>query len=223
MKGQMMAARSSPFSIRIRGPLACFTRPELKTERVSYEVMTPSAARGVFEAVLWKPAIVWRIERIKVLAPISFTSIRRNEVNQKISGDSAESWARGTRLPEAYFADEDRAQRHTLALRDVDYVVDAYFELTPKMGPADNLQKFEEMFARRVAKGQCFHRPYLGCREFVADFSLADDAPQPIEVTRQLGRVLLDFDYASRRPVFFDASLINGIVTVPPLKGAAVA
>jgi CRISPR-associated protein Cas5d len=220
-----MAARSAPFSIRVQAPLACFTRPELKTERVTYEVITPSAARGVFDAILWKPAIVWRIERIKVLAPIAFMSIRRNEVNHRISSD-AESWMRGTQRPPAYFADDpsNRAQRHTLALRDVDYVIDAYFEMTERAGADDSLHKFEEMFTRRLAKGQCFHRPYLGCREFAADFMPADGHPDPIPVTRDLGRMLHDLDYqGANRPVFFDAKLIDGIVAIPPWRGAAAA
>ncbi|HUP58787.1 MAG TPA: type I-C CRISPR-associated protein Cas5c [Thermoanaerobaculia bacterium] len=219
-----MSSRSSPLSVRVRGSLACFTRPELKTERVSYEVMTPSAARGVLEAICWKPAIVWRIERIKVLAPIVFTSIRRNEVNARISSDSAISWMRGTERPEVYFADEDRAQRHTLALRDVDYVVEAYFELTSRAGTADNVNKFEEIFRRRVEKGQCFHRPYLGCREFTADFANSDGHPVPIPETRLLGRMLFDLDYGEpNRPLFFDAGLVDGVLAVPPWKGVAAA
>lgn len=221
-----MQVRSSPVSVRVRAPLACFTRPELKTERVSYEVMTPSAARGVFDAILWKPAIVWRIERISVLAPIAFTSIRRNEINHKISSDSAQSWMKGTQRPEPYFADDaaNRAQRHTLALRDVDYVIDGYFEITDRRGADDNVQKFEEMFARRVAKGQCFHRPYLGCREFAADFGPADGHPRPISLTRALGRMLYDVDYRSgKRPLFFDARLVDGVLEVPPWRGVAAA
>src|SRR5207244_10832105 len=135
------------------GEYACFTRPELKAERVSYEVMTPSAARGVLEAILWKPAIRWTISRIHVLAPIRFTAVRRNEVNSKLSvrGDVSR-----------YFADEDRAQRNTILLTDVDYVIEAHFEMTDRAGPDDNLQKFEQMFARRLAKGQSVHAPYRG-------------------------------------------------------------
>jgi CRISPR-associated protein Cas5d len=211
-------------SVRVRGPIACFTRPELKTERVSYDVMTPSGARGVLEAILWKPAIVWRIERIKVLNAIAFVSIRRNEVNEKISTQNATAWMKGTSAPVDFFADEDRAQRHTLALRDVDYVIDAFMEMTDRKGPDDNMQKFEEMFRRRVEKGQCFQRPYLGCREFVADFESADGHPEPIAETRDLGRMLHDIDFANgRRPVFFDARLRGGVLEVPPWKGVAAA
>lgn len=219
-----MSIRGSTLSVRLRGPLACFTRPELKSERVSYEVMTPSAARGALEAILWKPAIVWRIERIKVLVPIVFTSIRRNEVNKKISTDNAISWMNGSRPPENFFADEDRAQRHTLALRDVDYVVEAHFELTSRAGDGETSVKFEEMFRRRVEKGQCFQTPYFGCREFVAAFESAKDHPPPISETLDLGRMLLDIDFErGRRAGFFDARLVSGVLDVPRWEGVAAA
>lgn len=221
-----MHPRSATFSVRVRAPLACFTRPELKTERVSYDVMTPSAARGVLEAILWKPAIVWRVERIKVLAPIAFTSTRRNELNHKISSDSAQSWMRGSQRPDPYFADDpsNRAQRHTLALRDVDYVIDAHFEMTKRRGPEDGLQKFEAMFVRRLEKGQCFQRPYLGCREFTADFTPAETGVTPIAETRDLGRMLYDIDYADgRRALFFEARLVDGVVEIPPWEGVVSA
>ena len=137
--------RSPTYKVRVRGPYACFTRPELKVERVSYEVMTPSAARGVLDAILWKPAIRWVVERIHVLAPIRFAAVRRNEVNSRLSarGDVAR-----------YYADEDRAQRNTILLTDVDYVVEAHFRMTASAGPDDNMQKFEQMFRRRLAKGE---------------------------------------------------------------------
>jgi CRISPR-associated protein Cas5d len=161
-----MTMRSPTYRIRVRGPYACFTRPELKVERVSYEVMTPSAARGVLDAILWKPAIHWVVERIHVLAPIRFSAVRRNEVNSRLSprGDVSH-----------YYADEDRAQRNTILLTDVDYVVEAHFRMTELAGPDDNMQKFEQMFTRRLAKGQSFHAPYLGCREFAARFEPAPD------------------------------------------------
>jgi CRISPR-associated protein Cas5d len=199
--------------------MACFTNPALKVERFSYDVMTPSAARGVLEAVCWKPAIVWRIDRIKVLKPISRIAIRRNEVNSRLSTDSAISWMQGDSSPTDYFADEDRAQRNMVALRDVDYVIEAHFEMTQKAGPGDNVQKFEEMFRRRVAKGQCFQTPYLGCRELVADFFPADEHPAPIPETRSLGRMLHDIEFSTagpHRPVFFDATLDAGVLAVPP-------
>jgi len=208
-----MSERSPTLSVRFRGPLACFTRPEFKTERVSYEVMTPSAARGALEAILWKPAIVWRIERIHVLKPIHFTAFMRNEVTRRMSPDS-----------DGILADEDRAQRNTVALTDVDYVVEAHFEFTPKKGEADNLGKFLDMFSRRVENGQCFHRPYLGCREFAADFSSAADAPPPHlgprQMDKELGLMLHDIEFGGEnRPRFFHAKLEAGILHVPPWNG----
>ena len=170
----MPILRSPTLRLRARGPLACFTRPELKVERVSYPVMTPSAARGLLEAVLWKPAIAWHVERIRVLKEIKFTAFRRNEVNSKASPPKAATIENGGPvLP--YFADEDRAQRNTVALADVDYVIEAHFTMTNKAGPDDNMTKFVEMFKRRVEKGQHFHQPYFGCREFVAEVLPADD------------------------------------------------
>jgi CRISPR-associated protein Cas5d len=213
--------RSSSLSVRVTGPMACFTNPALKVERFSYDVMTPSAARGVLEAICWKPAIVWRIDRIKVLKPIERIGIRRNEVNSRLSTDSAISWMQGDSAPADYFADEDRAQRNMVALRDVDYVIEAHFEMTPNAGPGDNVQKFEEMFQRRVSKGQCFQTPYLGCRELVAEFSPAEGHPTPIAETRSLGRMLHDIEFVAgkpNRPVFFDASLESGVLAVPPWK-----
>jgi len=209
-----MSLRSPTFRVRVFGPYACFTRPELKTERVSYEVMTPSAARGVLEAILWKPAIRWVIERIHVLAPIRFTAVRRNEVNSKLSprGDVGN-----------YFADQDRAQRNTILLTDVDYVIEAHFEMTERAGSEDNVLKFEDMFTRRLAKGQAFHAPYLGCREFAARFEPAPDewhVPDELRERRELGVMLLDLDFgpaANSRPSprFFEAILDQGTVEVP--------
>lgn len=212
----MPPRRTPTLRLRARGPWACFTRPELKVERVSYPVMTPSAARGLLEAVLWKPAIRWRIERIRVLAPIAFTAFRRNEVNSKASGPAASVVENGGAAP-LYFADEDRAQRNTVALRDVDYVVEAFLELTERAGAEDNLTKFVDMFERRVKKGQCFHQPYLGCREFAAEVLPAEEAPAPIGETREIGLMLWDVDYAAKgnRPVFFDARLEAGVLEVP--------
>jgi CRISPR-associated protein Cas5d len=191
-------------------------------ERFSYDVMTPSAARGVLEAICWKPAIVWRIERIKVLAPIRRIAIRRNEVNSRVSTDNAISWMQGDTRPVAFFADDDRAQRNMVALREVDYVIDAHFELTARAGAEDNVRKFEEMFIRRVERGQCFQTPYLGCRELAAKFSSAADHPPPIAETRDLGRMLHDIEFFPQpRPVFFEAQLRDGVLDVPPWKGGA--
>ena len=207
--------RSPTLALRARGPLAIFTRPELKTERVSYPVMTPSAARGLLEAVLWKPAIVWRVERIKVLNEIHFTAFRRNEVNSKASLPPLKILRHGGKIT-SYFADDDRAQRNTVALRDVDYVVEAHFEMTPRAGNEDNVNKFVDMFVRRVEKGQHFHKPYFGCREFPAAFEMCENE-LPVSCyageTRDLGFMLYDIDYArDKQPIFFRAVMVNGII-----------
>jgi CRISPR-associated protein Cas5d len=211
-----MPLRSPTLRLRARGSLACFTRPELKIERVSYPVITPSAARGLLEAVLWKPAICWRIERVHVLKPIRFISFRRNEVNHRaVAPAGTVVRDGGTVLP--YFADDDRAQRNTLALRDVDYLIEARFEMTEKAGPLDNLTKFVDIFERRVAKGQCFHQPYLGCRELAAEVLPAADAPAAEDINQDLGLMLWDVEYAPHRnrPIFFHARLEHGILDVP--------
>lgn len=214
----MTSTRSPSLSVRARGPLAVFTDPAMKAERVTVPVMTPTAAIGLLSAVLWKPAISWEIERIKVLAPIRFTSIRRNEVTSKAPVPSAAA-LRGEAPYPHYFADDDRAQRNTVALKEVDYVIDARFALTPAAGAADNVPKFVDMFRRRVEKGQHFHAPYLGVRECAADVLPADDAPPPISDTRDLGRILWWIDFAAAggvRPHFFEARLVNGVLAVPP-------
>jgi CRISPR-associated protein Cas5d len=212
----MTPLRSPTLRLRARGPLACFTRPELKVERVSYPVMTPSAARGLLEAILWKPAIAWRIERIHVLKPIRFVAFRRNEVNSKAVAPAA-AVVRDGGTVEPYFADDDRAQRNTLALRDVDYLIEAHFKMTDRAGPEDNVNKFVEIFNRRVEKGQCFHQPYFGCRELVAEILPAADLPQTQDLTQDLGWMLWDVEYAPgrNRPLFFEARLDRGVLTVP--------
>ena len=198
------------------GRWLCFTRPELKVERVSYPVITPSAARGILEAILWKPAISWHIERVRVLKEIKFTAFRRNEVNSKALAPAANVIKNGGTSP-LLFADEDRAQRNTVALSDVDYVIEAHFTLTEKAGRDDNLTKFVDMFERRVAKGQHFHQPYFGCREFVAELLPAEDAPAPIDDSRDLGWMLWDIQFSpeGNKPLFFPASLDRGVLAVP--------
>jgi len=202
--------------LRARGEFACFTRPEFKVERVSYPVMTPSAARGLIEAVLWKPAIQWHIDRIKVLNEIRFTAFRRNEVSRRAVAPSAAVVRNGGPVS-PYFADEDRAQRNTVALRDVDYVIEAHFTMTERAGPEDNPGKFLDMFRRRVEKGQHFHQPYLGCREFVAEVLPTDEAPAPIRESCDLGIMLWDITYGpeGNRAVFFPAVLEEGVLNVP--------
>ncbi|NTX60342.1 type I-C CRISPR-associated protein Cas5 [Myxococcus sp. CA051A] len=209
----MKTATSRRFQVRAEGPLACFTRPEMKAERVSYEVMTPSAARGLLEAILWKPAIRWHVHEITVLTPVKWMSFRRNEVNSRAVVGRFD-----------YAADEDRAQRNTVALRDVDYVITASFSLVAaRAGAEDNIRKFEEMFERRLEKGQYFHAPYLGCREFSAQVRPMDVSPRAAEEgrgRRPLGLMFYDFDFgggdAAVRPLFFEAYLEDGVLQVPP-------
>jgi CRISPR-associated protein Cas5d len=214
----MASCLSSPtLSLRARGPFAVFTDVAMKAERVTIPVMTPTAAAGLLSAVLWKPAIFWTIERIKVLAPISFTSFRRNEVTSKAPTPSAAAM-RGEASYPHYFADDDRAQRNTVALRDVDYVIEARFSLTSLAGSGDNVPKFVDMFRRRVEKGQHFFQPYLGVRECAADVLSADGAPPAIDDTRELGRILWWIEYSPTgeiRPHFFQARLVNGVLDVP--------
>jgi CRISPR-associated protein Cas5d len=211
------------YRVRIRGNLACFTRPEFKTERFSYEVMTPSAARGIIEAILWKPAIQWQIRRILLLAPPRFIQLKRNEVTK---GASVANVQRATRsgAPLDYYADEDRAQRNTLALRDVDYAVEAEFRMTARQGPDDNPRKFDEMFRRRLEKGQFHMAPYLGSREFPAIVEPYAGDPAPLETeTRDLGYMLHDLRYSFKKnePVFFHARVERGVIEVPQWEAAA--
>jgi len=194
--------------VKVWGDFACFTRPETKVERVSYPVMTPSAARGVLEAIFWKPEFVWLVREIWILKPIQYFSILRNEINNKQS----------YRSKGVYFADDsnNRAQRHTLALRDVAYIIKARIEL--KSHADADIAKYQDQFRRRVERGQCAHRPYLGCREFSAEFSPVDGSEHPISLTDNLGQMLGDLDYeadGSGKPIFFEAELDNGILKVP--------
>lgn len=210
--------RSMLLRVRAHGDLACFTRPELKAERMSYPVLTPSAARGLLEAILWKPAIKWHVERIRVLKPIRFTAFRRNEVNSKAPAPTAALVAKGG-VPPVLFADEDRAQRNTVALRNVDYIIEARFSMTDKAGPEDNIRKFEEMFRRRVEGGQHFHQPYFGCREFPARIEPVDAIPEPhpeLKGEKELGLMLWDIEFGPKRkiPRFFAARLNDGVLEV---------
>lgn len=224
------------FGVRLRvwGDLALFTRPEMKAERVSYDVITPSAARGVLEAVYWKPQIRWVIDRIHVLRPIRWMNLRRNEVGSKASAaDARSAMARG-RGDLGLMIEEDRQQRASLLLRDVDYLIEAHFELRDA---ADSPEKHYAMFSRRAREGQCFHRPYLGCREFAASFALiepGDPLPTSLlpsaEANRDLGFMLHDLDYTpdakgsvldghtgqrlNPQPRFFRAKLENGVIDV---------
>jgi len=215
-----MADRSNPIFVRVSGPLALFTRPEMKVERVSYDIITPSAARGILEAILWKPQMHWIIKRIKVLNPIRFVSVKRNEIANKIPSTACK-WARENKAERDFFADDDRQQRNSLLLRDVDYVIEAIIELKEKAGPEVNIPKYLEMFKRRVEKGQRYHQPYLGCREFPAQVSLSDgNERSDAELLGQktdLGWMLLDIEYSgggSKQPRFFHAEMIDGVIEV---------
>jgi CRISPR-associated protein Cas5d len=219
--------------MHVWGDYACFTRPEMKVERVSYDVITPSAARGILEAIHWKPAIRWHVERIHVLKPVRFQSIRRNEVGAKASAaNAASAMKRGTTEGLGVVVDENRQQRAAMVLVDVAYVIEAYFTMTGKAGPGDTPAKHISMFNRRAAQGQCFHRPCLGTREFAAEFALiADDAPLPasaLEPDRRdadLGWMLHDIDFSSGRNEsrFFRALMKDGVIEVPPFQSEEVA
>ena len=209
--------------LHIWGDHACFTRPEMKVERVSYDVMTPSAARGVLEAIHWKPAILWVVDAIHVLNPIRFTSIRRNEVGAKIPVGSVRSAMIREDTNELGLAvDENRQQRAATVLVKPAYVIEAHFELTDAAGEGDTAAKHVAMFNRRAAAGQCFHRPYLGTREFAAHFELVggDLPPSKLpddQLNRDLGWMLHDIDHANvHTPYFFRAGLVDGVMAVPP-------
>jgi len=217
------------FGVRVKvwGERACFTRPEMKSERVSYDVITPSAARGILEAIHWKPAIRWHIDRIRVLKPIRFESIRRNEVGSKISpANVSRAMKAGSTAGLTNYVDQDRQQRAAMVLRDVAYVIEAHFELTPKAGADDSVGKHLDIFNRRARKGQCFHMPCLGVREFPAAFALIEEGeslPAPHEsllAERDLGWMLHDIDFAQgMAPRFFRARMAQGVIEVPLLRG----
>jgi len=195
--------------LRVKGDYALFTRPEMKVERVSYDVMTPSAARGILEAIYWKPAIRWVIDRIHVLNPIRFENIRRNEMSNRISVNQKDM---NNNQPVCRFIEDDRQQRASLVLKNVDYIIEAHFELT---GSDDSdPKKHWAMFERRAKKGQCFHRPYFGCREFPVDFEWCDELLNSSFVGEQdLGFMLHDIDFADNMaPQFFRAVMNDGII-----------
>ncbi|MDF1586922.1 type I-C CRISPR-associated protein Cas5c [Marinimicrococcus flavescens] len=217
--------------LRVWGHHACFTRPEMKAERVSYDVITPSAARGILEAIHWKPAIRWVVDRLHVLEPVRFESIRRNEVGKKASSGPAERAMRSGQIDDLrLLVDEERQQRAATVLRDVAYVIEAHFEMTARAGPGDNPAKHLESFSRRARKGQCFHQPCLGCREFPASFALIEPGeavPAPdraLHGERDLGWMLLDIDYqADRASRFFRAVMRDGVIEVPAMTAAGTA
>lgn len=205
--------------LRVWGDYACFTRPEMKVERVSYDVMTPSSARGILEAIHWKPAIRWVIDKIHVLRPIIFDNVRRNEVSSKIPKPNPTAIMRDKK--QLYFLVDDRdnrQQRATTLLRDVEYVIEAHFKLTHKAGPDDNEGKHLDIFNRRTRAGQFFHQPCLGCREFPAFFELVEgEIPKSCHVGEHyLGYMLLDIDFErNMTPLFFKAIMQDGIISPP--------
>ncbi|MGE4434296.1 MAG: type I-C CRISPR-associated protein Cas5c [Bacteroidales bacterium] len=228
------------FCLEVWGDYACFTRPEMKVERVSYDVITPSAARAVFEAIFWKPAICWKVTKIEVLAPIKWISVRRNEVGRLMSPKSKQ-----------IFIEEDRQQRAGLFLRDVRYRLYAELEYIHSSKRKSNTRcvseeltdleerslfskdenpgKYNAMFERRARKGQCFNQPYLGCREFSANFRFIEELEmetlKPIADSRELGFMLYDMDFSNEKdpqPMFFRASMVDGVIIVPPKESEEV-
>lgn len=223
------------FCLEVWGPMACFTRPELKVERVSYDVITPSAARAVFEAIFWKPAIRWQVTKIEVLNPIKWTTIRRNEVGAVASKNPI-------------FIEDKRQQKNSLLLQDVRYRIWAKLEFIPQrkrketrnaqidaeeadlLRKDENPGKYNAMFERRASKGQCFNQPYLGTREFSASFRLVNPEQEalvpPIEESRDLGIMLYDMDFQGNpdkpEAMFFRAQMENGVIIVPPINSKEV-
>ena len=212
-----------PIHFETWGRYACFSRPEMKVERVSYDIMTPSAARGLIESIYWHPGILWVVDRIHVLAPIRFTNLRRNEVKSTISARSAKTVMDRGR-GELYLAtSQDIQQRASLLLQDVRYVIEAHFSILPeKAAVGDNPGKFQDIATRRIAKGQFYHQPCFGCREFPAHFAPCQDippCPEELRGERDLGYMLYDMDYTDPkdiRPLFFRAVLRDGVLHVPP-------
>lgn len=220
------------FCIEVWGDFALFTRPEMKVERVSYPVITPSACRAIFEAILWKPAIEWQIKRVEILSPIKWLSVRRNEVGTKLSTRNAQSMMNGKGKNDyAIIIDDNRQQRASLLLKDVRYRVYADFIMTDKAGKADNRVKFTQMFERRAKKGQCFYQPYLGCREFSAHFEYieldknnqplfegTENNITPIAENQDMGYMLYDLDFSTindPQPMFFHAQMKDGVISIP--------
>ncbi|MCL2659039.1 MAG: type I-C CRISPR-associated protein Cas5c [Acidobacteriaceae bacterium] len=215
------------FGVRLHcwGEWACFTRPEMKVERVSYDVMTPSAARGVLEAIYWKPEIRWVVDRITVLNPIRFGSVRRNEVSEKIKPGTVSAVMNAGKGDLGLEITDVRQQRATLLLCDVAYVIEAHFDILS--GP-ENAAKHLDQFKRRAQRGACFTRPYLGCREFAAHFAFIEpDDEMPVvhdslKGERDLGWMLHDIDFGNNKEArFFRATMRDGVITVPPLAEAA--
>lgn len=208
--------------VEVWGDYACFTRPEMKTERVSYDVMTPSAARGLLESLYWHPGLKWVIDRIHVCSPIRFTNIRRNEVKDTISVRKVKTAMEKGQGTLYLAASESIQQRAAMVLKDVHYVIDAHFEMTENAALGDNPGKFQDIIKRRLERGQCYSMPYLGCREFSAHIRRCESlppCPDELKGMRDLGWMLWDMDYSDPKnitPRFFRATLVDGVMTVPP-------
>ncbi len=216
-------------TLRVWGNYACFTRPEMKIERVSYDVMTPSSARAILESIHWKPAIRWVIDEIYVVKPIKFQTILRNEVSKDkiISEQSIKKSMKN--MADSFYIDtnKSRQQKNSMILKDVEYVINAHFEMTKYAGKTDDEKKHYNIFLRRARNGECFYQPYLGCREFSCNFELLEssDHINAINETRDLGWMLYDIDFVKGNdsykkvdqynPIFFRAELINGKISIP--------
>lgn len=207
--------------VKVWGDYALFSRPEMKVERCSYDVMTPSAARGILEAIYWHPGMRWVIDKIHVINPIQFTSVRRNEVKSKILASSVLQAYNGSDKPLYISSKADIVQRASLILRDVKYVIEAHFEMTDRANASDNPGKFKDIIMRRLKRGECFHMPYFGCREFPAQFCLCEDeeirtAYDTVE-EKDLGFMLYDMEYSDLNhiePMFFRAVMKRGVLNL---------
>ena len=220
----MRNAFSNSVMLEVWGEYACFSRPEMKVERVSYDVMTPSAARGILDAIFWHPGIRWIVDSIRVCAPISFINVRRNEVGEKANSRAARS-VMESGVGTLYLDTKQCViQRSSMILKDVHYVIEAHFELTDKMNSSDNVYKFIAMTNRRINKGQFYHKPCFGCREFPVNYQKCEsvpECPESLKGERDLGWILYDMDYSNPKnitPRFFRAIMKDGLIALPPYK-----
>lgn len=215
-------------TLRVWGDYACFTRPEMKMERVSYDIITPSSARAILEAIHWKPAIRWVIDEIHVVKKIKFQTILRNEISKAISTQSIRTSIKNPNKPFFTDTNKDRQQKNSLVLKDVEYVIKAHFEMTKYAGDTDDEKKHYNIFLRRARNGECYYQPYLGCREFSCNFELLENEEtiETINESIDLGWMLYDIDFKRKKedtyksvkeynPIFFRAELVNGVVTIP--------
>ena len=205
--------------VKVWGDYALFSRPEMKVERCSYDVITPSAARGILEAIYWHPGMKWVIDKIYVKNPIRFTSVRRNEVKSKISANNVLQACNGADKPLYISTKEDIVQRASLILRDVCYVIEAHFEITENANDSDNPGKFKDIIMRRLKRGECYHMPYFGCREFPVNFCICDEEEVHTiydeVIEKDLGFMLYDLDYSDRnniQPMFYRAIMKRGVL-----------